>query len=68
MTEAVDHHVATKLVRKLENQYGIRPDQLELLAEHIEDEWQKLESSGTPQATLKALRDEARRLLGNIGA
>jgi hypothetical protein len=68
MTEAVDHLVATKLVRKLENQFGIRPDQLELLADHIEYAWQHLKSSGTPQATSAALRDEARRLLGNIGA
>ncbi|MEV0711596.1 AAA family ATPase [Nocardia aurea] len=68
LTEAVDHLVATKLVRKLEDRFGVRPDDLDVLAENIELHWDQLQSSSRPRKTLEALRSESKRLRGGFGS
>ncbi len=68
ITEAVDHLVATKLVRKLEDRFGIRPEQLERLADNIEIHWDELDKSASPDKTLAALRSEAKKLRGGFGS
>ena len=68
ITEAVDHLVATKLVRKLEDRFGIRPEQLERLADNIEIHWDELEKSVSPDKTLAGLRGEAKKLRGGFGS
>jgi hypothetical protein len=65
LTEAVDHIVATKLVRKLQDRFGVHADQLETLAASIEHSWQHL-GDGTPIKTTDRLRDEAARLRGGF--
>ena len=49
LTEAVDHLVATKLVRKLEDRFGVRPEDLDVLAGNIEVHWEELQPSSLPK-------------------
>lgn len=65
VAEAVDHLVATKLVRKLEDRFGIRGDELEQLAKGIEIAWTL--DGGAPEQTLRRLHAEARRLGEGLG-
>lgn len=62
LTEAMDHLVCTKVVRKLEDRFGIDPDDLERLATGIEAQWDLDGSS--PDKTAKKIRDEATKLRG----
>lgn len=68
LTEAVDHLVATKLVRKLEDRFGVRPEELDALAERIELLWDQLQSSSRPSKTLESLRNESKKLRGGFGS
>lgn len=65
ITEAVDHLVSTKVVRKLEDRFGVRPDDLERLADSIEFLW-KLDKED-PVKTTSRIRAEADRLRGGYG-
>lgn len=65
-TEAVDHLVATKLVRKLEDRFGVRPEDLNRLADEIELTWGL--DGGPPAKTLARIRREASRLLQGYGS
>jgi hypothetical protein len=65
LTEALDHIVATKLVRKLQDRFGVDADQLEILVSSIEQDWKQFDG-GTPAKTTKKLRDEAVRLRGGF--
>lgn len=66
LTEAVDHLVATKLVRKLEDRFGLGPEDLDQLADNIEKLW-KLERE-KPEKSIKRIRAEADRLRGGYRA
>ena len=66
ITEAVDHLVATKLVRKLENRFGVRPDDLDVLADSIETRWNL--DGEKPGKTTDRIRAEASRLRGGYGS
>jgi MoxR-like ATPase len=66
ITEAVDHLVATKLVRKLEDRFGVRPDDLDVLADSIETHWNLDDEK--PGKTTGRIRAEASRLRGGYGA
>lgn len=68
LTEAVDHLIATKLVRKLEDRFGVSPDDLDVLADNVEVQWDTLEPSSVPTKTLTAVRNEAKRLRGGFGS
>jgi hypothetical protein len=68
LTEAADHLVATKLVRKLENRFGVRPEDLDALADSIEIQWLDLDTSHHPSKTLEALRSESKKLRGGYGS
>ncbi|WP_159599059.1 AAA family ATPase [Agromyces humi] len=68
LTEAVDHLISTKLVRKLEDRFGVRPEDLESLADNIEIHWDQLERAGHPSKTLEGLHAEARKLRGGFGS
>lgn len=65
-TEAVDHLIATKLVRKLEDRFGVRPDDLDELADNIEILWNL--DGEKPSKTTSRIRTEARRLRGGYGS
>jgi hypothetical protein len=65
-TEAVDHLVATKLVRKLEDRFGVRAEDLNRLASNIENTWDL--AGGQPVKTLARIRHEADRLLKGYGS
>ena len=66
ITEAVDHLVATKLVRKLEDRFGVRPDDLDGLADNIETLWNL--DGEKPSKTTSRIRAEANRLRGGYGS
>ena len=66
ITEAVDHLVATKLVRKLEDRFGVRPDDLDVLADSIETLWNL--DGEKPSKTTDRIRAEASRLRGGYGS
>ena len=66
ITEAVDHLVATKLVRKLEDRFGVRPDDLDALADRGETLWNLDDEK--PGKTTGRIRAEASRLRGGYGA
>jgi hypothetical protein len=65
-TEAVDHLLATKLVRKLEDRFGVRPEDLDELADNIETLWDLDRES--PTKTTERIRKEASRLRGGYGS
>jgi hypothetical protein len=66
ITEAVDHLVATKLVRKLEDRFGVRPEDLDELADNIETLWDL--DTEPPTKTAERIRKEANRLRGGYGS
>ena len=66
VTEAVDHLVATKLVRKLMDRFGVRPEDLDQLADNIETLWNL--DGEEPAKTTSRIRTEAGRLRGSYGS
>jgi antitoxin component HigA of HigAB toxin-antitoxin module len=60
LTEAVDHLVATKLVRKLEDRFGVQADELDNFALTIEARWEL--DGHAPLRTLERLERESSRL------
>lgn len=64
LTEALDHLVATKLVRKLEDRFGVSPDALDGLADDLELVWNV--PGGAPDRTTSRIRREAARLRGGL--
>jgi hypothetical protein len=66
LTEAVDHLVATKLVRKLVDRFGVRPEDLDQLADDIETLWHL--DGNEPSRTTSRIRTEAERLRGGFGS
>ncbi|MEU8080721.1 AAA family ATPase [Catellatospora citrea] len=67
-TEALDHVVATKLVRKLEDRFGVQPDSLDRLADSIEQAWRKFDEVDSPTRTIDKIRKEAERLRGGFSS
>lgn len=62
MTEAVDHILATKLLRKIRDRHDTRPEDLEALRATIEESWPRLGSEGEPKKSISIVRAELRRL------
>lgn len=48
LTEAVDHVLSTKLLRKIRDRHDTRPEDLEVLRIAVEDAWPRLRSEGEP--------------------
>lgn len=62
MTEAVDHILATKLLRKIRDRHDTRPEDLEALRLAVEEAWPRLGSPGEPMKSNDIIRNELRRL------
>lgn len=62
MTEAVDHILATKLLRKIRDRHDTRPEDLEALRLAVEEAWPRLGSPGEPMKSNDIIRKELRRL------
>jgi hypothetical protein len=62
MTEAVDHVLATKLLRKIRDRHDTRPEDLEALRVTVEEAWSQLGSEGEPEKSISIVREELRRL------
>ena len=61
-TEAVDHILATKLLRKIRDRHDTRPEDLEALRLAVEEAWPRLGSQGEPVKSTSIVRAELRRL------
>ncbi len=60
--EAVDHILATKLLRKIRDRHDTRPEDLTALRERIEEVWTKLGKIETAQRSVEIVVGELRRL------
>lgn len=62
MTEAVDHILATKLLRKIRDRHDTRLEDLEALRLAVDEAWPRLRSEGEPVKSTSIVRAELRRL------
>ena len=62
--EAVDHLVATKLLRKLRGRFDIGANQLKEFQEHMIKSWDALEKNQLPEKCCDLLERETKRLSG----
>lgn len=62
LTEAVDHVLSTKLLRKIRDRHDTRPEDLEALRIAVEEAWPLLRSDGEPLKSKEIIRSELRRL------
>ena len=62
--EAVDHLVATKLLRKLRGRFDIGANQLKEFQEHLIKSWDALEKNQLPEKCCDLLERETKRLSG----
>jgi MoxR-like ATPase len=60
--EAVDHILATKLLRKVRDRHDTRPDDLTALGERIAEVWPKLDKAVGAVRSMALVGDERRRL------
>jgi hypothetical protein len=60
--EAVDHILATKLLRKVRARHDTRPEDLIALNECIREAWATLDQAGSATRSTDIVRDELRRL------
>lgn len=62
LTEAVDHVLSTKLLRKIRDRHDTRPEDLEALRIAVEEAWPRLHPEGEPLKSKEIIRSELRRL------
>lgn len=60
--EAVDHILATKLLRKIRDRHDTRPDDLDALANTLKEKWPLLDAKAPAAKSLAIIDDERRRL------
>ena len=60
--EAVDHVLASKLLRKVRDRHDTRPEDLTALNARITEVWPTLEKGGSAKLSTNIVRDELRRL------
>lgn len=60
--EAVDHILATKLLRRVRDRHDTRPEDLQALKERIEEAWPRLGQAESAKRSTDIVRDELRRL------
>ncbi|WP_437907551.1 AAA family ATPase [Sorangium sp. So ce327] len=60
--EAVDHILATKLLRKVRDRHDTRPEDLTALSERIAEAWPKVDRTADAVRSTAIVRDELRRL------
>ena len=65
LAEAMDHIVATKLLRKLRGRFDIGSKQLEELQKNILQAWNELDKSAQPEKCNELLEREIKRLSGS---
>jgi hypothetical protein len=63
LTEATDHILATKILRKICDRHDIQPEGLRELQKAIETDWSSLDADvGEPEKSLKIIEIELDRL------
>lgn len=62
ISEATDHIIATKLLRKIRDRHDNRPEDIIALRDQVTTEWSHLDSSGKPKKSLAILERELHRL------
>ncbi|MFO0575498.1 MAG: AAA family ATPase [Polyangia bacterium] len=62
LAEALDHLLATKVLRKVRDRHDTRPDDLERLKQQLEKAWTKAKLTAVPVKSSALLESEMRRL------
>ncbi len=60
--EAVDHLVATKLLRKVRDRHDVRSGDLKRLTDRLQGSWEKLDRQNAPVRSMDILDQERKRL------
>jgi hypothetical protein len=63
--EAVDHLLATKLLRKLRDRYALDADRLESVRDLVLERWERIEPGGVPERSVALLEDEIQAKRGS---
>ena len=62
ISEATDHMLAMRLLRKLQNRHDNRPERVTALKQRIIESWSALDEDSTPEKSIELLDSELRRL------
>ena len=62
VSEATDHMLAMRLLRKLKNRHDNRPERVTALKQRIIESWSALDEDSTPEKSIELLDSELRRL------
>jgi AAA domain (dynein-related subfamily) len=65
--EALDHVLATKILRKVRNRHDIALDALDALQDELERTWPQLNASSEPSSSIALLEHERHRMQGGLG-
>jgi len=66
LTEAVDHLITTKLLRKIRDRHNVLQSSIESMSETLLDIWTNLEGNNVPEQSISLLENEARKKGGSI--
>ena len=61
VSEATDHILATKILRKIQNQFDVRPEDLSELQRHLDRTWRQL-GAGDPVQSMNSIGRVQQRL------
>lgn len=67
MGEAMDHILATKILRKVRDRYETSTDDIEALSSAITDNWARIDGQNDPERSLKILDKELAQKKGGSG-
>ena len=60
--EALDHIIASKILRKLRNRYNNRAEHIQTFKETLETQWEAFDSDSLPESSLLLLESELHKL------
>ena len=66
LTEAVDHLITTKLLRKIRDRHNVLQSNIESMSETLLDIWSALDGNNIPEQSISLLEIEARKKGGSI--
>jgi len=66
LTEAVDHLITTKLLRKIRDRHNVLQSSIESMSETLLDVWSALDGDNIPEQSISLLENEARKKGGSI--
>jgi hypothetical protein len=64
--EALDHIIASKILRKIQNRYNNRREHVETLKKSLEDSWEMFDQDSLPEASSALLENEIHKVSGDV--